>query len=141
MEITTEISKIFGTEMAKLFASQISEEEMNKQARAIWNELTREQFNSWGDRKDTVLQAQIKDVLIMRLHEKITEILNQPEGAEELEAKAREMVAQARKIAEEAMVHHIAENMTAKALSPWEDYARVVEQTMRALHVSNERLR
>jgi len=39
MEINAEINKIFGTEMAKLFAEQISEEELRDSAIKSYNKL------------------------------------------------------------------------------------------------------
>ena len=135
MEITTDITKVFGTEMAKLFASQISEEEMNKEAREIWDKLIQRRNDGWGSSKDSVLEEKIKQILITNLQNKITEILNEPVNEEMFRNQAKEMVEKARKIAEEGIIHLLAENMVARTLSPWHDNSRIVDNVIRELHV------
>ena len=39
MELNAEMNKIFGQEMAKLFAATISEEELQRKARDVWKNL------------------------------------------------------------------------------------------------------
>ena len=39
MEINAEMNKVFGQEMAKLFAATINEEELMHKAQQVWNNM------------------------------------------------------------------------------------------------------
>lgn len=54
MEFNAEINKVFGTEMAKLFAATISEEDMLKLAREVWNQMTHREYRYCENRPSEV---------------------------------------------------------------------------------------
>ena len=137
MEINTEINRVFGTEMAKLFASNISEEEMQKTAQEIWENLNRN-TDSWGRRQSSELEDYIKKVLLENLHNKILEILKEPENDAELEKRARAMIAKAQKVAEEAIVKDIARNMCERTLSVWNSHDKFVDDVLGVLHAERQ---
>ena len=141
MEVNAEINKVFGTEMAKLFASTISEEEMQKAAKQMWERLN-ENTDGWGSRRSSDIEKYIKDVLLKRLQEKILAILQEPENDEKLEKRARELIAKAREIADEAIVRSIATNLCERTLSAWNSHDKFVDDVLRVLYVekSNGRL-
>ena len=116
MELNTEINKVFGQEMAKIFASTISEEEMMEQARSVWRKMTTASTDSWSSRSDTELERFIKDEFLKDVQGKIKEILVEPRNAEELEKRAREMVDEARRIGEETIIKAMAEQMAKNTL-------------------------
>ena len=53
MEINTEINKIFGEEMGKLFAAKISDEELEQTAERVWKKMNEETIDTWNGRKKT----------------------------------------------------------------------------------------
>ena len=137
MELNTEINRVFGEEMAKIFAATISEEEMAGKARTVWMDLNKS-TNEWGRRGDTVLEKEIKRALLDRLHEKVYEILKEPENEEMFEAKAKEMVARARQIAEEGIVKQLAENIIGRTISTYNDYSRLTMDIMNEIRIRQE---
>lgn len=134
MEVNAEINKVFGTEMAKLFASTVSEEEMQKAAKQMWERLN-ENTDGWGSRRSSDIEKYIKDVLLKRLQEKILAILQEPENDEKLEKRARELIAKAREIADEAIVRSIATNLCERTLSAWNSHDKFVDDVLRVLYV------
>lgn len=111
MELNTEINKVFGTEMARIFASTISEDEIKAKAETVWQEMNRQNTDQWGKRKNADIERYIRDVILQKLHDKIVEILAEPVNEEKLEAKAREMVQEARKIGEKLIIKQLADNI------------------------------
>ncbi len=140
MELNTEINKVFGQEMAKIFAATISEEEIKEKASNIWKDLNKSD-NRWGSRSDSALEAEVKRVLLDELHEKIKEIIHEPVNEEEFNAKAREMVAKARQIAEEGIVKHLAENIIGRTVTSYNDYSRLTMDIMNEIRIRQESTR
>ena len=132
MELNTEINKIFGAEMAKIFASSISEEELQEKARDIWTQLNAHE-SSWGRRSDSEIETCIKRVLLERLHKKILMILEEPENDEDLEQRARDMVAKARQIADEAIVRSMADSMVNRTLNVYNSHDKFVDDVLQVL--------
>lgn len=117
MELNAEINKVFGMEMAKLFADTISEEQLKKKALDIWADMNRATSNNWNHRSESEIEKYIKEVILKKLYDKIGEILKEPINEELLEKKAREMVETARKVGEEAIIKDMASHMVNNALS------------------------
>ena len=134
MELNTEIEKVIGTEIAKLFATTITEEEMMKKAQEVWGKINKD-TNSWGTRIDSELEIYIKQTLLKRIHEKIYEILEEPENEKSLEERAREMVTKAKQIADEAIVKAVAERIVDNTLNVYNSNAKFVQDVMAALHI------
>lgn len=134
MELNAEINKVFGQEMAKLFAASISQEEMEEKAQKIWRELNATN-NGWGKTINSELEDYIKKEFLNEVHEEIRKILAEPDNKEELEKRAREMVAEARRIGEEAIVKSMAEHLVSNALSVYNIHDKFVSDVMEAMHV------
>ena len=140
MEFNAEINKVFGQEMAKLFAATISQEEMEQQAQKVWRELNTS-TNTWNRREDSELETYIKKEFLTALHEEIKKVLAEPDNKEELEKRAREMVAEARRIGEEAIVKSMADHLVSNALSAWNVHDKFVQDVMEVMRLRDNQLR
>lgn len=143
MEISAEINKTFGEEMAKLFAAKISDEELMATAQKVWNNLLKVDNNiySVSGRREPEIEGLIKEQILKRLYSKIEDILAEPVSEELLEKKAREMVESARKIGEETIIKHIANNMVNNALSFYGHDDKIMEEVLRRLNIrANDRI-
>lgn len=73
MEINAEINKVFGQEMAKLFAAQISEEDMLKQAKETWIQMNAREYR-YGSYSDSKIDELIKDRIRARMREAVDQV-------------------------------------------------------------------
>lgn len=137
MEINTEINKVFGEEMAKLFVAKISDERLSVAAEKAWDELNKKEWD-YGKSKDSVIEKKIKETILKRIYEKVNAILDEPIAEETLEKKAREMVDAARKAGEEAIIRDMAKNMANNVLSIYGREENIVYQVMNQLHLEAE---
>lgn len=71
MELNAEINKVFGQEMAKLFSTQISEDEMKRYAEVAWRELTKRGDGYWNNESE--IDKAVKNAMIDKMKEKIKE--------------------------------------------------------------------
>ena len=140
MEINTEMNKVFGQEMAKLFAATINEEELTQKAQQVWTNMNKSEW-SYNSRTDTEIEKYIKDQILNRLYEKITTILKEPINEEALEKKAREMVDKARRAGEEAIIRDIAHNMANNVLSVYGRDERIVQGVLAEMRLQHEQNR
>lgn len=138
MNINTEINKVFGNEMAKLFAGTISEEQLKATAEKIWIDMNKSERDTWGKRRDSEIERRIKEKIMDRLYDKIKAILDEPVNEELLEKHAREMVAKAREAGEEIIIRDMAKNYASNILSVYMRDEGVVNEVMRRLHVEPE---
>ena len=134
MEFNAEINKVFGQEMAKLFAATISQEEMEQQAQEVWRNL-KAPLNTWNKRSDSELEEYIKKEFLTALHEEVKKILAEPDNKEELEKRAREMVAEARRIGEEAIIKSMAEHLVSNTLSAYNVHDKFVQDVMETMRL------
>ena len=111
MEINTEINKIFGGEMAKLFANKVSEEELEKKSREAWNEITKRPF-SYSCQEKSQLEKMIHDQIVARILSRVEEILKEPVPEELINQQARDIANRAKEKATEIMINTIAENIS-----------------------------
>jgi len=137
MEINTEMNKIFGQEMAKLFSATIDEKELKAQAQKVWDDLNKSEW-TYGSRKKPEIQIYIQEQILNRLYDKIQEILEEPINEEILEAKAREMVEKARKAGEEAIIKDMAYHMTENMLSIYSRNESIVQEVLARLNLQKE---
>ena len=137
MEINTEMNKIFGQEMAKLFAATINEEELTQKAQQVWNNMNKTEW-SYNYRTDSEIEKYIKDQILNRLYEKITTILKEPINEEALEKKAREMVDKARRVGEEAIIRDMAHHMADNVLSAYNRDERIVQEILSQMRLQKE---
>ena len=140
MELNAEINKVFGTEMAKLFADKISDEKLLAAAQKAWDELNKNEWD-YGKYKDSVIEKKIKEAILDRIYQKVKAILDEPIAEEILEKKAREMVDAARKAGEEAIIRDMAKNMANNALSIYGRDEQIVYQVMNQLHLEAQNRR
>ena len=138
MEINTEMNKIFGQEMAKLFAATINEEELTQKAQQVWNNMNKTEW-SYNYRTDSEIEKYIKDQILNRLYEKITTILKEPINEETLEKKAREMVDKARRVGEEAIIRDMAHHMADNILSAYGRDERIVQGVLSEMRLQQEK--
>ena len=78
MDINTEINKVFGNEMAKLFAGTISEEQLKATAEKIWIDMNKSEMDTWGKRRDSEIERCVKEKIMDRLYGEIKAILDEP---------------------------------------------------------------
>lgn len=138
MEINTEINKVFGNEMAKLFAGTISEEQLKATAEKIWIDMNKSEKDTWGKRRDSDIERHIKEKILDRLYGKIKDILDEPVNEELLEKHAREMIAKARKAGEEIIIRDMAKNYANNILSVYGRNEAVINEVLNELHIEAE---
>lgn len=112
MEISAEINKIFGSEMARLFSDQISEEDLRKAAEKAWNELNQKQtsyLNNYSGQSD--LEREIKNQIFLRFKEEVEKILESESARVDIEFRAKELVKEIRKRAEEKIIDRASDNI------------------------------
>jgi uncharacterized protein YecT (DUF1311 family) len=137
MEINAEMNKVFGQEMAKLFAATIDEEELTQKAQQVWLNMNKSEW-SYNSRTDSEIEKYIKDQILNRLYEKIKAILKEPINEKALEKKAREMVDEARRVGEEAIIRDMAHHMTDNVLSAYSRDERIVQGVLAEMRLQHE---
>lgn len=140
MEINTEMNRVFGTEIAKLFASTISEEELQQTADKIWNNLNLN-TDHWGSRKVPEIERLIREKIVERLYTKIEAILAEPVNDELLEKKAREMVEKARQAGEEIIIRDMAANYAENILSVHGRRESIIQSVLAEMNIMSENRR
>ena len=140
MEINAEMNKVFGQEMAKLFAATINEEELMQKAQQIWINMNKSEW-SYNSRTDSEIEKYIKEQILNRLYEKIEIILKEPINEEALEKKAREMVDKARRVGEEAIIRDMARHMADNVLSVYNRDERIVQGVLGEMRLQQEKNR
>lgn len=110
MEITTEIMKTFGQEMAKLFSGKITEEELENQAAEVWTELTEHSYR-YGERQKSQLEKLIEEEITNKVIEKVREMLKAPRCEEMVKKEAEEIVLGAREKAAEMLTERLAQGI------------------------------
>ena len=140
MEINAEMNKVFGQEMAKLFAATINEEELIQKAQQIWINMNKSEW-SYNSRTDSEIEKYIKEQILNRLYEKIEIILKEPINEEALEKKAREMVDKARRVGEEAIIRDMARHMADNVLSVYNRDERIVQGVLGEMRLQQEKNR
>jgi len=134
MEINAEMNKVFGQEMAKLFAATIDEEELKQKAQQVWNNMNKSEW-SYNSRTEPEIEKYIKDQILDRLYEKIKAILKEPINEEALEKKAREMVNEARRVGEEVIIRDMAHHMADNVLSAYNRDERIVQGVLAEMRI------
>lgn len=108
--LNTEITKTFGSEMAKVYCGSISEEELKKTTTDVFNQLTAHRYD-YGKTLPSKLESLIQEMMIDKLRTKITAILCLPDVQAEITKDAQEIVKQAREKASEMLIDTIAQHM------------------------------
>ena len=134
------MNKVFGQEMAKLFAATINEEELTQKAQQVWINMNKSEW-SYNSRTNSEIENYIKEQILNRLYEKIAAILKEPINEETLEKKAREMVDKARRVGEEAIIRDMAHHMADNVLSAYSRDERIVQGVLSEMRLQQERNR
>lgn len=90
MELNAEINKVFGEEMAKLFAAKFSEEEMKSYANNAWKTLADRENSYWN--KESEIDKAVKRAMLDTMQEKIKEVTGTEEFQNNMSALAKTIV-------------------------------------------------
>ncbi len=91
MEINAEINKVFGKEMAKLFAAKISQEEMLETAKKVWRDMQSESGSPWNRTAPDATKV-VQNALKEKLTEQVQALTATSEFQNECRALAEQMV-------------------------------------------------
>lgn len=109
MELNAEINKVFGQEMAKLFAAQISEEELNNKARQAWVALNSKGSSYWNNESE--IDKQVKAAMLNCLKEEIDKITQTDEFKKDMETIAKQIVEDIKTKTQEKIVDEVSTRM------------------------------
>ena len=105
MEINAEINKIFGTEMAKLFAEQISEEELRDSAIKAYNKLrTADRSLSYYGSNDSDFDKYLRAAILDRFKEEVNKYLQTEQIQIDIQKEAEKLVNDVREKAREKIL-------------------------------------
>lgn len=91
MELNTEINRVFGEEMAKVFSKSISKEEIMNAAKEAWKQLNYRESSYWNT-KDSQIDKLIKSVCLDRLKEEVEKITSTDEFKAKMVVLAKQIV-------------------------------------------------
>lgn len=91
MELNTEINRVFGEEMAKVFSKSISQEEIMNAAKEAWKQLNYRESSYWNT-KDSQIDKLIKSVCLDRLKEEVEKITSTDEFKAQMVVLAKQIV-------------------------------------------------
>lgn len=91
MELNTEINRVFGEEMAKVFSKSISQEEIMNAAKEAWKQLNYRESSYWNT-KDSQIDKLIKSVCLERLKEEVEKITSTDEFKAQMAVLAKQIV-------------------------------------------------
>lgn len=109
MELNAEINKVFGQEMAKLFAAQIDEEQMLKEARNAWYALREEKWN-YG-RYSSEFKDYVAGALKGEVMKEIEIITNSEQFKTECKELAKQMVEEIREETHKKVVEEVSNRL------------------------------
>ena len=115
MDLSAELTKSFGEEIAKIFAATISEDEIKETAKKVYDEMNKHSY-SYGKCEKSELERLIDSNIVKRVNENIADILGTNESKEQLKKDAEEIVSKARALAKERLVERLADGMVSSAL-------------------------
>lgn len=91
MELNTEINRVFGEEMAKVFSKSISQEEIMNAAKETWKQLNYRDSSYWNT-KDSQIDKLIKSVCLDRLKEEVEKITSTDDFKAQMAILAKQIV-------------------------------------------------
>lgn len=129
MELNAEINRVFGEEMAKIFAAKIPEEELYRLSQNAFNAIIKVPEDRWGKiTGDDQLTALIKRMIFEKTTEFIKKELEKPDSEEILQERAKRIVANAKEIAEKEITARMARSFYYNAINV--DYSRSEENNL-----------
>ena len=113
MEINAEINRIFGEEIAKIYANSIDEEELKQTAQQMFDKLKEPNGDRWSNDNRSELEKLIDNYIQGKVLEEVRNIMDQPEEGEELRKHAEDLVQRIKELSDklivDAMAQHIVE--------------------------------
>ena len=113
MEINTEINRIFGEEIAKIYANSIDEEDLKQTAQQMFDKLKEPNRDQWSKDNRSELEKLISKYIQGKVLEEVQNIMDQPEEGEELRKHAEDLVQRIKELSDklivDAMAQHIVE--------------------------------
>ena len=125
MEINAEINKVFGQEMAKLFAEQISEEELRKEAVNSYNKL-RQRGASYYANQDSEFDKYLKNAILDRFKEEVSKYLETEPVQVNLQEEAKKLVDEIREAARNKIIENASNAIT--SIYRGQDLAETLER-------------
>ena len=110
MEFNAEINKVFGTEMAKLFAATISEEEMLKLAREVWNQMTHREYR-YCEYRPSEVDNLIKNELRAHMVTEVDKVMKTDAFKESVAKEAEEIVKEIREETHRKVVEEVSSRL------------------------------
>lgn len=109
MELNAEINKVFGQEMAKLFAAKFSEEEMERYANVAWKSLINKGNSYWNNESE--IDRAVKRAMLNAMQEKIKEITETEEFQNNMSELAKTIVNEIIDKTHEKMVESVSDQL------------------------------
>lgn len=135
MELTTEITKVFGEEMAKIFSNSLSEEELQKTAKEAWIKVNEHPWR-YGEHQDSELDSALKGQIFKKIFELVNEELKtNPITMEEGKEIAKRVIDNAKIAAEKALTDHVAMQMIRTSMYYNSDLEEQFMKTMNAMRI------
>lgn len=110
MDISANIEKVFGEELAKLYSEQIGEEELKEAAQKAYDSISKHPYN-YGNYNKSPLEEAIEKVFIKKVSEAFTEILSTQQSKEDIRQEAELIIEEAKKVAHEKLVERISDGI------------------------------
>lgn len=105
MEINAEINKVFGQEIAKLFAEQITEEELRTEAIKSYNKL-RQRGNTYWANQDSEFDICLRKAILERYKEEVNKYLETEQLQIDIQEEARKFVDEIREVARRKIIEN-----------------------------------
>lgn len=105
MEINAEINKVFGQEMAKLFAEQITEEELRTEAIKSYNKL-RQKNSYYLANQDSEFDIYLRKAILERYKEEVNKYLETKQLQIDIQEEARKFVDEIREVARRKIIEN-----------------------------------
>lgn len=112
MELTAEINKVFGEEMAKLISAKITDDELLSLAKEAWKNIRYGKENPYGIYSSTPeITKMVQKELLNRLTVEVNSILDSENGQTEIKKDAEEIVQNIRERAKEKMIEGVSDRI------------------------------
>lgn len=110
MEINAEINKVFGQEMAKLFAEQITEEELRTEAIKSYNKLRARGSNYWAN-QDNEFDRYLQKAILERYKEEVNKYLETEQLRINIQEETRKLVDEIREEARRKIIENASDTI------------------------------
>ena len=112
MELTAEINKVFGEEMAKLISAKITDDELLSLAKEAWKNIRYGKESPYGIYSSTPeITKMVQKELLNRLTVEVNSILDSENGQTEIKKDAEEIVQSIRERTKEKMIEGVSDRI------------------------------